>query len=102
MTSRQIIEKIAEMRYPPSGTDAANADNAAILLLAKDRLSALASPARGVTIAYTAMFIDAESRTWPARLRDWAFRSVGWKTDTGRDRSAKDAADQDTRIDLAV
>ena len=102
MTSRQIIEKIAEMRYPPSGTDAANADNAAILLLAKDRLSALAAPARGVTVAYTAMFIDAESKTWPTRLRDWVLRSVGWKTDAGRDRSAGDATGQDTRIDLAV
>ncbi|TMK31210.1 MAG: hypothetical protein E6G69_08580 [Alphaproteobacteria bacterium] len=102
MTSRQIIEKIAEMRYPPNGSDAANADNAAILLLAKDRLSALAAPARGVTIAYTAMFIDAESKTWPTRLRDWVLRSVGWKTDAGRDRSAGDATGQDTRIDLAV
>jgi hypothetical protein len=102
MTSRQIIEKIAEMRYPPSGTDAANADNAAILLLTKDRLSALAAPARGVTIAYTAMFIDAESKTWPTRLRDWVLRWVGWKTDPGRDRAARDAAGQDTRIDLSV
>src|SRR6266550_5496372 len=73
MTSRQIIEKIAEMRYPPNGSDAANADNAAILLLAKDRLSALAAPARGVTIAYTAMFIDAEVKTLPARLWDRLF-----------------------------
>jgi len=102
MTSRQIIEKIAEMRYPPSGTDAANADNAAILLLAKDRLSALASPARGITIAYTAMFIDAESKTWPSRLRDWVLGWFGRKTGSGRDRSAREAAGQDTRIDLAV
>src|SRR5207237_692423 len=102
MTSRQIIEKIAEMRYPPNGSDAANADNAAILLLAKDRLSALAAAARGLTVAYTAMFIAAESKTWPTRLRDWVLRSVGWKTDSGRDRSAGDATGQDTRIDLAV
>src|SRR5438270_1971676 len=102
MTSRQIIEKIAEMRYPPNGSDAANADNAAILLLAKDRLSALAAPARGGAVAEKAVFVHAESQTWPTRLRDWVLRSVGWQTDAGRDRSAGDATGQDTRIDLAV
>jgi hypothetical protein len=48
------------------------------------------------------MFIDAESKTWPTRLRDWVLRSVGWKTDSARDRAARDAAGQDTRIDLSV
>src|SRR5437763_15266397 len=48
MNARQIIEKIAEMRYPPNRDDPVNWANAAILLLAKDRLSALAAPARGL------------------------------------------------------
>ncbi len=82
MNSRQIIEKITEMRYPPGDSDAINADNAAILLLAKDRLSALAAPARGVTIAYTAMFIDAEVKTLPARLWDRLFAADTRKAGT--------------------
>ena len=62
MTSGEIVEAISKMRYPPpEGTPVINAQNAAILLQAKDKLSALAAPAKGVTIAYTTMFIDAEA-----------------------------------------
>ena len=61
MTSGEIIKAIAEMRYPPKGTDAVNARNAAILLVAKDQLSALATPATGLTIAYTRLFIGEEA-----------------------------------------
>jgi hypothetical protein len=112
MSSRQIIEKIAEMRYPPADSDAVNADNAAILLLAKDRLSALAAPARGLTIAYTAMFIDAEVKTWPARLWDRFFAADTRKASTAggilnqtanaEDQARKYAPDQDTRVDLSI
>ncbi|MBV9967237.1 MAG: hypothetical protein JO008_16255 [Alphaproteobacteria bacterium] len=102
MSSRQIIEKIAEMRYPPNGSDAANADNAAILLLAKDRLSALASPARGLTIAYTAMFIDAEVKTWPVRLWDKLSSTLRRNTRRAEIGSNEDAMGQDTRLDLAA
>src|SRR4051794_5953463 len=60
----EIVERIAAMRYPPkmqSGTpeQIPNAEDAALLLLAKDQLSYLARPARSYTIAYTAMFINA-------------------------------------------
>jgi hypothetical protein len=112
MNSRQIIEKITEMRYPPGDSDAINADNAAILLLAKDRLSALAAPARGVTIAYTAMFIDAEVKTLPARLWDRLFAAdtrkagtvggISNQTADTEDRARKYLPDQDTRVDLAI
>ena len=54
MTAAEIVEAITKMRYPPRGSDAVNSENAAILLMAKDRLSSLAAPARGITIAYTA------------------------------------------------
>src|SRR5690349_9879029 len=37
LTSGEVIKAIAEMRYPPKGTDAVNARNAAILLVAKDQ-----------------------------------------------------------------
>jgi hypothetical protein len=102
MASRQIMQQIAAMRYPPNGSDAANADNAAMLLLAKDGLSALAAPARGLTIAYTAMFLDAEVKTGPARLWDSCQRRFVGQTEAAGDRAWKDRAGQDTRVDLAV
>jgi hypothetical protein len=61
MTASEIVERIASMRYPPEPDPVINAKNAAFLLVAKDHLSALASPARGLTIAYTEMFVGAES-----------------------------------------
>jgi hypothetical protein len=102
MTAREVIEAIAEMRYPPPEKQpSANAKDAAILLLAKDRLSALAAPARGLTIAYTAMFINAETRTLPKRL---------WDLISGRIRAGEKPAEPqpaeqqhpDTRVDLSV
>jgi hypothetical protein len=62
MSAEEVLKRISLMRYPPTDTDAVNATNAAILLVAKDRLSALSEPARGMTIAYTWMFIDAGTR----------------------------------------
>jgi len=68
MSAEEVLKRISLMRYPPNDTDAVNATNAAILLVAKDRLSALSEPARGMTIAYTWMFIDAGTRDSWARL----------------------------------
>ena len=112
MTAGEIVEAITKMRYPPGGSDAVNSENAAILLMAKDRLSSLAAPARGITIAYTAMFIDAEVKTWPARLWQSCVSRNARKNDRvsgDPDRTAAsgkpvrvDDPDQDTRVDLAV
>jgi hypothetical protein len=60
LSSAAIVERISLMRYPPNGDPIFNAKDAAFLALAKDQLSALASPTRGLTIAYTMMFVDAE------------------------------------------
>jgi hypothetical protein len=60
LTSAQLVSCLAKMRYKTDPVE--NAKNDAILLLAKDRLSALANPARGLTIAYTTMFVDAEAK----------------------------------------
>jgi hypothetical protein len=90
LTSGEVIKAIAEMRYPPKGTDAVNARNAAILLVAKDQLSALATPATGLTIAYTRLFIGEE-----AGVPFWsAFRR---RAEPGRNRERH----HDIRIDLA-
>lgn len=88
LSSREVIERVTRMRFPPDQRrgEAAIAEDAAILLMAKDSLSRLAEPARGLTIAYTAMFIGEEV----ASLVPWP----RWKT-------AHDVR-VDTRIDLAV
>lgn len=65
--SGEIMKAIAEMRYPPTGTRAANARNAFILLLSREQLSRLAAPATSRSIAYTQMFIDAEGFSWLGR-----------------------------------
>lgn len=69
MGAGEIMKAIAEMRYPPTGTRAANARNAFILLQARDQLSMLAAPATPRTIAYTRLFIDAEGFSWFGRSR---------------------------------
>jgi hypothetical protein len=90
MTSGEVIKAVAEMRYPPKGTQAVNARNAAILLVAKDRLSALAAPVNGLTIAYTRLFIDAEAGgSW--------FDSRRWLRRGGQNRNPP----HDIRVDLA-
>lgn len=71
MTAVEIIEAITKMRYSPEGTPTVNSRNAAILLMTKDQLNALAHPARGLSIAYTTMFIGSEAGTLFERWRDW-------------------------------
>jgi hypothetical protein len=56
-TSSQVWRKFCEIRYPPTPETGIKAENAAFVLEMKDRLNALARPARGITIAYTAIFV---------------------------------------------
>lgn len=62
MESAEFIAEITLLRYPPPGNEAERSRAAANVIKAKDRLSALAAPARGVTIAYTTMFVGG--RLW--------------------------------------
>ena len=111
MGSGEIVQRLTQMRYPPDDNDVVTSQNAAILLMAKDRLSALAAPARGLTIAYTAMFIDAETKSLCSRLRDWRRnrserkrQGQQAKSKTGDNKECScDETDPsyDTRIDLA-
>jgi hypothetical protein len=57
ISTGDALRAFCEMRYPPAGENGIKAGNAAFVLELKDRLNALASPARGVTIAYTAIFV---------------------------------------------
>lgn len=49
------IKGICEIGWPPKGTEIQQADQAATLLIAKDKLNALAHPANGATIAFTVL-----------------------------------------------
>ncbi|HEY1934809.1 MAG TPA: hypothetical protein VGG99_22620 [Acetobacteraceae bacterium] len=71
MPSDQIVEEVCMIRFPPEGSIESKAQQAAFLLTVKDRLNALADPARGVTVAYTAMFsgIALASRSRWATLK---------------------------------
>ncbi|HXO01462.1 MAG TPA: hypothetical protein VN900_05355 [Stellaceae bacterium] len=60
LNSTEAVKHLALIRYPPSKIERVKAEDAALLLLARDRLAALASPARSATIAYTEMFIGSE------------------------------------------
>ncbi|SAL87107.1 hypothetical protein AWB74_07975 [Caballeronia arvi] len=66
LSSIEIIRRICALRYPPADTRSIEerADDAALLLCVKDKLNSIASPANGIMIAYTYMFIEeAASRT---------------------------------------
>ena len=99
MTASEIVERIASMRYPPEPDPVINAKNAAFLLVAKDHLSALASPARGLTIAYTEMFVGAESGASFGVLR----RRLGAPRGAAASQSPQDqpSLPRDARIELA-
>jgi hypothetical protein len=56
MDAQAVVEAVCKIRFPPTGSATSRAQQAALLLSAKDRLNALSAPARGLTIAYTAMF----------------------------------------------
>lgn len=56
-TAGQVLRKFCEIRYPPDPEPRVKAENAAFVLEVKDRLNALARPARGLTIAYTTIFV---------------------------------------------
>ncbi|HEY3949825.1 hypothetical protein [Phenylobacterium sp.] len=56
ISPQAVVEEICKISYPPAGPLAATAQQAAFMLVVKDRLNYLASPALGITVAFTAMF----------------------------------------------
>jgi hypothetical protein len=53
---QEVLQRVCMIRFPPVGTPDDKADQAALLLMVKDRLNALASPAKGLSVAFTSMF----------------------------------------------
>jgi hypothetical protein len=58
-TTDDIITHISTLRFPPPQMQPLTARNAAFLLIVKDRLNRMASPAIGLTIAFTAMVVGS-------------------------------------------
>ena len=65
------IETICKIGWPVQGNKVEVADQAAVLLRAKDRLNAVAKPATGATVAFTLMVVGedrAETSWWRRAL----------------------------------
>jgi hypothetical protein len=58
----EAVRRVCEIRFPPTGTDESKARQAALLLSVKDKLNALADPARGLSVAFTSMFSGVANR----------------------------------------
>ena len=54
-----VLYQLCRIGYPPHPDPTTKAHKAAFVLMLKDRLNGLATPARGITVAYTAMFVSA-------------------------------------------
>ncbi len=80
---QDLIEQICRIGWPPTGSTADRAHQAAVLLRARDTLNSAAAPATGATIAFTLLVAgedgglsggskrrDRETPNWPPR--------VGW------------------------
>ena len=69
LTPQRVVEEICMISYPPEGSLEATAQQAAFMLVVKDKLNSLATPARGLTIAFTSMFAGvALKHSKPATL----------------------------------
>ena len=62
LTAQQAVEEICKISYPPGGDIEVNAQQAAFMLMVKDKLNFLASPSRGLTVAFTSMFAGVSLR----------------------------------------
>jgi hypothetical protein len=60
LSSTEAVKHLTLIRYPPSKVAKVKAEDATLVLLAKDQLAALAAPARSSTIAFTSMFTGSK------------------------------------------
>lgn len=67
MSQDDIIRFVSKLRYPPEGDAVQTSRDAALLLLIKDTLNSIAYPARGMTIAYTTLFTNADRSSAASR-----------------------------------
>jgi hypothetical protein len=72
------IETVCNIQWPPEGTKADRANQAAQLLRARDALNRAASPASGLTIAFTVLVVGDERDSKPGFLRRIVDRLFGY------------------------
>jgi hypothetical protein len=99
--SGQIVQQIMQIQYPPQGSREQIAGQAAVLLMAKDQLSRVAAPARGDTIAYTALYVEQEGRSWWRRIFDRARRSRSSTPPDDKSQATAPSDDERSLINLA-
>jgi hypothetical protein len=73
------IEQICRISWPPEGSNDDKAEDAALLIKAKDRLNRLSYPASGSTIAFTLLVTQHETESQP-----WLRRRNGSEDAEGR------------------
>jgi len=93
----ELLRSFCEIVYPPPSDNVREkAANAALMLNMKDKLNSLASPAKGLTIAYTSMFTVGPAHT----LSLWRWASSLFRRMVGR-RQTETEADRTSRVTLA-
>jgi hypothetical protein len=94
----EVVDKICQIRFPPQGTAESKADAAAFLLMVKDRLNGIANPAKGLSVAYTAMFSGVALDGPPDQMGGQA---TGDRSHSkAHAQGGKDGVDQDQDYDL--
>jgi hypothetical protein len=63
---RDWIEKVCQISWPPDGSNEEKAEDAALLIRAKDYLNRLSRPASGSTIAFTLLVTQQDTRKGPS------------------------------------
>jgi hypothetical protein len=58
--TKNLIDEVCRIRWPPKGDQAHGSKQAAVLFKARDKLNKLAAPATGLTIAYTLLVAPGE------------------------------------------
>ena len=76
------IEEICQISWPPDGSNEEKAEDAALLIRAKDYLNRLTRPASGATIAFTHL-VTQEARIKPGLLGRLFSRASGAEPDDG-------------------
>jgi hypothetical protein len=76
--SADWLQQVCLIGWPPVGSDATRADQAATLLRVKDMLNAAARPASGATIAFTLLVSGEDNADPPTRnvVRGWLRRLI--------------------------
>ncbi len=93
---QDLIAKICEIGWPPTGSTADRAQQAAVLLRARDTLNSAAAPATGATIAFT-LLVAGEGGGLAAGTRARGPASSGWAPGVGWSDG-----DAPSRVSLAI